>query len=97
VPLENSVIKSIADAHKCTPAQVLLAWHVQRGISTLAKSINPARLRENFAATELKLTQADLEQIAGLDRGFRFIGGAFWAIAGSPWTLENLWDEPQRA
>lgn len=34
----RSVIKAIAH-----PAQVLLAWHIQRGISTLAKSINPAR------------------------------------------------------
>lgn len=97
VPLEDSVIKSIARAHACTPAQVLLAWHVQRGVSTLAKSINHGRLRENFAATELQLTPTDLERIAGLDRGFRFIAGTFWAIPGSPWTLENLWDEPQRA
>jgi alcohol dehydrogenase (NADP+) len=96
VPLENAVIKSIAAAHERTPAQVLLAWHLQRGISTLAKSINPSRLRENFAANELQLTNDDLEKIAGLDRGFRFIAGAFWAIPGSPWTLENLWDEPQR-
>jgi alcohol dehydrogenase (NADP+) len=96
VPLENAVIKSIAQAHECTPAQVLLAWQLQRGISTLAKSINPARLRENIAATKLQLTQVDLEQIAGLDQGFRFIAGAFWAIPGSPWTLENLWDEPQK-
>ncbi len=97
VPLENAVIKSIAQAHERTPAQVLLAWHIQRGISTLAKSINPGRLRENFAATELHLTPSDLAQIASLDQGFRFIAGAFWAIPGSPWTLENLWDEPQGA
>ena len=95
VPLENAVIKAIAGAHGCTPAQVLLAFHLQRGISTLAKSINPARLRENFAANELELTQADLTQLASLDQGYRFIAGAFWAIPGSPWTLENLWDEPQ--
>jgi hypothetical protein len=51
-------------------------------------------VRENFAATELQLTAAELAQIAGLDQGFRFIAGAFWGIPGSPWTLENLWDEP---
>jgi alcohol dehydrogenase (NADP+) len=97
VPLENPVIKEIARAHERTAAQVLLAWHVQRGISTLAKSINPTRLRENFAATELRLTAAELTSIKSLDQGFRFIAGAFWAIPGSPWTLENLWDEPQKA
>jgi alcohol dehydrogenase (NADP+) len=96
VPLEDPIIASIAEAHACTRAQVLLAWHLHRGISTLAKSINPARLRENFAATEVQLTKADLEEIAALDRGFRFIAGAFWAMPGSPWTLETLWDEPQK-
>jgi alcohol dehydrogenase (NADP+) len=96
VPLENPVIKEIARAHDRTAAQVLLAWHVQRGISTLAKSVNPARLRENFAATELVLTAAELTRIESLDQGFRYIAGAFWAIPGSPWTLENLWDEPQK-
>ncbi len=96
VPLENPVIKSIAQAHDGSPAQVLLSWHLQQGVSTLAKSIHPARLRENFAATELSLTPAELELIASLDQGFRFIAGTFWAIPGSPWTLENLWDEPQQ-
>jgi alcohol dehydrogenase (NADP+) len=96
VPLEDPVIKAIAAAHERTPAQVLLAWHVGQGISTLPKSISPARLRENFAASELELTPADVRQIASLDQGFRYIAGVFWAIPGSPWTLANLWDEPQR-
>jgi alcohol dehydrogenase (NADP+) len=97
VPLEDPIVKEIARAHERTAAQVLLAWHVQRGISTLAKSVNPARLRENFAATELELAPAELTRIGSLDQGFRYIAGAFWAIPGSPWTLENLWDEPRKA
>lgn len=76
---------------------MLLAWQIQRGISTLAKSINPARLRENFAANAVQLTKGDLDRIASLDQGFRFIAGAFWAIPGSQWNLETIWDEPSRA
>jgi len=56
VLLDNEVIRSIAEAHGCAPAQVLLAWHVQRGISAIPKSITPARLRENLAAAQLELT-----------------------------------------
>jgi alcohol dehydrogenase (NADP+) len=94
VLLENPVIRSIAEAHQRTPAQVLIAWHLGRGISAIPKSVTPARLRENFAANELDLTQADLERIAALDRGYRLIAGAFWVVEGGPWTLQTIWDEP---
>ena len=94
VLLEDPVIRSIADAHQRTPAQVLIAWHLGRGISAIPKSVTPARLRENFAANELELTPADLERIAALDRGYRLIAGAFWVVEGTPWTLQTIWDGP---
>ena len=94
VLLENPVISSIAAERGCTPAQVLLAWHLQRGISTIPKSVTPARLRENLAAAEIELPQADLERIAALDRNTRLVNGSFWLLEGGPWTLQSLWDEP---
>jgi alcohol dehydrogenase (NADP+) len=90
--LENPVIKSIAQSRGCTPAQVLLAWHVKRGISAIPKSVTPSRLRENLAAADIDLSAPDMEKIAGLDRGYRLIDGAFWALQGSPWTVQNIWD-----
>jgi len=94
VLLENPVIQSIAVAHSCTPAQVLLAWHVQRGISAIPKSVTPARLRENLATAQVELSTTELERIAGLDQGCRLIAGAFWAVQDGPWTLQTIWDEP---
>lgn len=91
--LGNPVITAISRAHSCTPAQVLIAWHVRRGISVIPKTVNAARLRENLASAEIALTTSDLEQIASLDRHYRFLDGAFWAIPGSPWTVQSLWDE----
>lgn len=92
VLLENPVIQSIAQERGCTPAQVLLAWHVQRGISVIPKSVSPSRLHENLAAAEVELTPSDLELIAGLDQNYRLIAGDFWVIEGGPWTLQTLWD-----
>lgn len=92
VLLENAVIRSIAEAHGRTPAQVLLAWHLQRGISTTPKSVNPARLRENFAAAELRLTDADMKRIGALDQGYRLLVGSFWEMPGGPWTVQSIWD-----
>jgi len=94
VLLDNPVIRSIADGRGCTPAQVLLAWHVQRGISAIPKSVTPSRLRENLAAAEIELSQADLDQIAGLDQNYRLIDGSFWVMEGGPWTVQTIWNAP---
>jgi len=94
VLLDNPVIKSIAEGCGATAAQVLIAWHVQRGIATIPKSVTPSRLRENLAAADLKLSAADMERIAALNRNYRFIDGSFWVVEGGPWTLQSLWDTP---
>ncbi|MFM7676984.1 MAG: aldo/keto reductase [Synechococcus sp.] len=94
VLLENPVIHAIAAEHGCSPAQVLIAWQLQGGVSTIPKSVNPARLRQNLAAAELELTPGDLERIAGLDQHLRLVDGSFWLLEGGPWTLQSLWDEP---
>ena len=69
--LDDPVIGRIAQRHGATPAQVVIAWHLALGLVVLPKSVTPSRIVENLAATELTLTDADLAEIAALDRGFR--------------------------
>jgi alcohol dehydrogenase (NADP+) len=52
-PLEDPVITGIAARVGKTPAQVLLAWAVQRGTALLTTSKNAARARENFDVSAL--------------------------------------------
>jgi alcohol dehydrogenase (NADP+) len=94
VLLDHPVIAAIAAEHGCSSAQVLLAWHLQRGISTIPKSVSPARLRENLAAAEVELSPDALTRIAALDQGLRLVDGSFWVMDGGPWTLQSLWDSP---
>ena len=47
-PLEDPVISAIASRVGKTPAQVLLAWAVQRGTALLTTPRTAARARENF-------------------------------------------------
>jgi aldehyde reductase len=47
-PLEDPVILSIAQKTSLTPAQVLLAWGIQRGTAILTTAKNPDRARENY-------------------------------------------------
>jgi diketogulonate reductase-like aldo/keto reductase len=66
--LRNAALKQVAERHGATPAQVALAWLLrQDGIIAIPKTSNAAHMRENRAATELKLTQADL---TALDKAF---------------------------
>ncbi len=46
--LEDPVITAIAKRVSKTPAQVLLAWAIQRGTALLTTSKTPSRIKENF-------------------------------------------------
>jgi diketogulonate reductase-like aldo/keto reductase len=66
--LKDKHLKLVAARHGATPAQVALAWLLSRdGVLTIPKASNTAHVRENRAALDLKLTEAD---IAELDRAF---------------------------
>ena len=52
-PLEDPVISSIASRLGRTPAQVLLAWALQRGTTLLVKTTTAARAEENFNISAL--------------------------------------------
>ena len=51
--LDDPLIVSIARRVGKTPAQVLLAWGIQRGSAVLTASVTPTRIRENFDVTAL--------------------------------------------
>jgi alcohol dehydrogenase (NADP+) len=53
-PLEDPVILAVAARVGKTPAQVLLAWAVQRGTAILTTPQTPARARENFDISALR-------------------------------------------
>ncbi len=91
--LKDPTVMAIAAQRNCTPAQVLLAWAMERGTSPIPKSVTPKRIEENFAAQNVSLSTADMAALNGLDRHYRFVDGTFWTPPGGCYTLENLWDE----
>ena len=52
-PLEDPVVLAIAERTGKTPAQVLLAWAIQRGTALLTTARTAARARENFNISAL--------------------------------------------
>ena len=72
--LKDPVIVEIAGKHGVSPAQVVLAWHLAKGIVAIPKSVTPARIAENFAAANVTLDAADIAAIDGLTRADGRIG-----------------------
>lgn len=57
--LDDPLIVSVARRLGKTPAQVLLAWGIQRGSAVLTGSVNPARISENFDVTAIPESAVD--------------------------------------
>jgi diketogulonate reductase-like aldo/keto reductase len=51
--LEDPVITAIAKRINRRPAQVLLAWAIQRGTAPLTTSKTPSRIKENFEVSAI--------------------------------------------
>jgi diketogulonate reductase-like aldo/keto reductase len=60
-------VKSVASRHSATPAQVALAWLLERDVIVIPKATNPKHVRENRAALDVVLTKKDLKE---LDQAF---------------------------
>jgi len=67
--LKNPVIRSIANAHNCSTAQVLLRYQVQRGNVVIPRSIDKTHLETNIALEDIVLTDEELDKLKGLDMG----------------------------
>ncbi len=66
--LSHPVLRTVADRHGATSAQVALAWVLLHdGVTTIPKAGTPQHVRENRAALNLDLTGDDA---AELDRAF---------------------------
>jgi len=66
--VDHPSLHAVAERHQATPAQVALAWVLrQPGVMAIPKASRAVHLRQNWAAQDLRLTDADLAQ---LDRLF---------------------------
>ncbi len=81
--LSDEVIGRIADKHKATSAQVILAWALNLGYAVIPSSTKRENLQSNLQAQTLKLDDEDMAAIAALDCNDRLV---------SPEGLAPQWD-----
>lgn len=57
----------IGNAYHKTAAQVMLRWHIQRGVVVIPKTTHIERMKENFDVFDFALSPEDMSRIAALD------------------------------
>jgi diketogulonate reductase-like aldo/keto reductase len=66
--LTDPVLAEIAAAHGATPAQVVLRWHLEHGVTVLVKSARPERIAANIDLLRFSLSPGEVERIDALSR-----------------------------
>ena len=70
-PLSQPVVLQLADRYGKTPAQIVLRWHIDHGLSAIPKSVRKERIEENIGIFDFTLSPEDVRAIDGLDTGVR--------------------------
>ena len=66
-------LKKLCDKYDKTPAQIILRWNIEHGISTIPKSSNKKRLQVNFDIFDFSLAKEDVELMDGFNENFRVV------------------------
>ncbi|KAG1744635.1 reductase AKOR2 [Suillus paluster] len=85
---EDPTVAEIAGHYGATPTQVILSWHVSRGVVVVPKSADPARQKENCQI--FNLSEADVQIINGLERNQRICNKPDESGNVAGWSMEML-------
>lgn len=64
--LDHPVVTDIAARLSCSPAQVIVRWHLQHGVVVIPKSAQQERIRANADVGALTLSDDDMSALDGL-------------------------------
>ena len=68
---EEPIIKSLAEIYSKSPAQIILRWHLQNGLSFIPKSAHAARIKQNADIYDFQLTSDDMKQMNSINKNVR--------------------------
>jgi len=68
---DEPVILAIGEAYGKSAAQVMLRWHIQKGVQVIPKSTRAERIAENLDVFDFELTAGEIAEIDALDTGVR--------------------------
>ena len=65
----NELMIDLSEKYKKTIAQIILRWHMQRGVIPIPKSSNEERIKENLNIFDFELSNDDIKTIDLLNEG----------------------------
>lgn len=65
---QDPTLAAIGRKYGKTVAQVVLRWHLQRGVVVIPKSTHKERMQENLDVFDFALTDEEMAVVAGLDK-----------------------------
>ncbi|WP_295729701.1 aldo/keto reductase [uncultured Limosilactobacillus sp.] len=68
---EEPIIQGLAQKYGKTPAQIILRWHLQNGLSFIPKSAHASRIKENADIYDFALSEQDVAQMNSLNKNVR--------------------------
>ncbi|GLJ37269.1 hypothetical protein SUGI_0756040 [Cryptomeria japonica] len=92
--INDETVKMVAKRVSKTPGQVLIKWALQRGTSTIPKSTNPERIKENIEVFGWDLPELEFNALSSLPDQRRELDGAeLFVCPEEPYkSVEELWD-----
>lgn len=70
--LSNETMQEIAAKYDKSVPQIAIRWLIQRGIIAIPKSVTPSHIKSNFNVFDFQLSDKDIKDINGLNRGKKF-------------------------
>jgi len=67
---KNKVLEGIGNKYDKTVAQVILRWHIQRGVVVIPKTVHKERMIENRQIWDFELNEKDMHTISAMDIGY---------------------------
>ncbi len=69
--LDDETIAGVAQRYGKSPAQVIIRWHLQRGLVTIPRTDNPDYIAENINVFDFELSEEDMKLISNLNTNQR--------------------------
>lgn len=67
--MDHPTIIELSKKYKCSPAQLMLRWNLQKGHVVLPKSVKKERIVENADVGGFEIGEGDVRRLDGLDEG----------------------------
>lgn len=73
IPLQDPFVKQLAEKYGKSPAQIILRWNSQRGVSVVSKSVTPERIQANLDIFDFEISREDMDSFSQINYGWRHL------------------------